>query len=90
MGQKGRNKRLIKKRDALVASRFYYWTEVQRLRFDDAIKQLSENEFFLSESRIIQILKRADTPERIRLKTPRCPKLTTEQLEFFRGEEKSS
>lgn len=84
MGQKGRNRRLIKKRDALVASRYYFWTEVQRLRFDDAIKQLSENEFFLSESRIIQILKKADTPERIKLKTPGCPKLTAKQLELFK------
>ena len=83
-----RNDRLLKKRDALVASRYYYWTEVQRLRFDDAIKQLSENEFFLSESRIIQILKRADMPEKIKLKTPGCPKLTTEQLELFKGTEK--
>lgn len=88
MGQKGRNRRLIKKRDALVASRYYYWTEIQRLRFDDAIKQLSENEFFLSESRIIQILKRADMPEKITLKTPGCPKLTTAQLELFKGTEK--
>lgn len=88
MGQKGRNSRLMKKRDALVASRYYYWTEVQRLRFDDAIKQLSENEFFLSESRIIQILKKADNVEKVKLKTPGCPKLTAEQIELFKGTEK--
>lgn len=87
MEQKGRNKRLIKKRDAQVASCYYYWTEVQRLRFDDAIKQLSENEFFLSESRIIQILKKVDSPKRIKLKVPGCPKLTADQLKLFKDTE---
>lgn len=87
MGKKGRNRRLIERRDAQVASRYYYWTEVQRLRFDDAIRQLSENEFFLSESRIIQILKKSGGQARVRMKAPVCPKLTSEQLRLFKDED---
>ena len=33
---KGRDKELIKLRDEALCRRYYYWTEVQRLRFDDA------------------------------------------------------
>ena len=35
--KKGRNKELIKLRDEALYRRYYYWTEVQRLRFDDAL-----------------------------------------------------
>ena len=38
----GRIGRLIERRNDKLVERFYYWTEVQRLRFDDAIRQLSE------------------------------------------------
>lgn len=54
---RGRNKDLIAKRDEMLCRRYYYWTEVQRLRFDDALKILSEQEFFLSEERILSILR---------------------------------
>ncbi len=43
---KGRDKALIAARDQRVFERYYYWTEVKRLRFDDAVKKLSEEEFF--------------------------------------------
>ena len=33
---KGRDKNLIELRDEALCRRYYYWTEVQRLRFDDA------------------------------------------------------
>lgn len=46
---RGRNKDLIDKRNEALCRRWYYWTEVQRLRFDDALKILSEQEFFISE-----------------------------------------
>lgn len=55
---KGRDKGLISERDRRLFERYYYWTEERRLRFDDTIKKLSEEEFFLSESRIMQILRR--------------------------------
>ena len=54
---KGRNKILIEKRDELLLRRYYYWTEVQRLRFDDALKILSNEEFFISEDRIMAIIR---------------------------------
>ena len=76
----GRIGRLIERRND---KRFSYWTEVQRLRFDDAIRQLSENEFFLSENMIVNIL-RSHRPKGSVFKPPRCPELTEEQLELFR------
>ena len=54
-----RNNRLIAKRNLKICARYYYWTEEQRLRSDDAIRQLSEEEFFLSEATILSILKKA-------------------------------
>ena len=76
MDGKGRNRELIERRNAQIVSRYYYWTEVQRLRFDDAVRQLSENEFFLSESRIIQILKNGpEMPEADRGTDPFFQKL---------------
>lgn len=87
MDGKGRNRELIERRNAQIVSRYYYWTEVQRLRFDDAVRQLSENEFFLSESRIIQILKNAQIGTKIKISAPRCPKLTEEQIRFFKNSE---
>lgn len=56
---KGRDKTLIAARDQRVFERYYYWTEVKRLRFDDAVRKLSEEEFFLSESRILQVVRKA-------------------------------
>ena len=53
-----RNSRLIDKRNRKICARYYYWTEVQRMRFDDAIHQLSEEEFFLSEATILNILRK--------------------------------
>ena len=55
---KGRDKELIRLRDEALCRRYYYWTEVQRLRFDDALKVLSEREFFISEERILAIIRR--------------------------------
>lgn len=82
-----RDNRLIEKRNAKIAARYYYWTEVQRLRSDDAIRQLSEEEFFLSEYTILQILRdqrrtTGELREASRLKGPggKTPKVTLEML----------
>ena len=58
MSKRGRNKELIRKRDEQLCRRYYYWTEVRRLRFDGTIKKLSEEEFFISESRVMQIVRK--------------------------------
>lgn len=55
---KGRDKELVSARDRKLYERYYYWTEVQRLRFDDALHILSTEEFFISESRIMQIIRK--------------------------------
>ena len=54
---KGRDKELVNTRNIRIYERYYFWTEVKRLRFDDALKRLSTEEFFLSESRIMQIIR---------------------------------
>jgi hypothetical protein len=54
---KGRDKQLIAERNEMLLQRYYYWTEVKRLRFDDTIAKLSREEFFISESRIMQVIR---------------------------------
>lgn len=54
---KGRDRNLVNTRNIRIYERYYYWTEVKRLRFDDALKRLSTEEFFLSEGRIMQIIR---------------------------------
>ena len=53
-----RKKELKAARDMKMFERYYYWTEVRRLRFDDAVKKLSEEEFFVSEERVMQIVRK--------------------------------
>ena len=84
---KGRDKELIKLRDEALCRRYYYWTEVQRLRFDAALRILSEREFFISEERIMAIIRRKsregtdkDFKPRPKVKVPR---LKASQLELF-------
>ena len=82
---KGRSEELIRKRDETLIDRFIYWTETARLRYDDTIKVLSENEFFISESRVLQILrKNAD-----KLNFNNSPKKKTiryKVIPFFKGQ----
>jgi len=87
---KGRNKDLIRRRDDELCRRYYYWTEKQRLRFDDALRILSQNEFFISEQRIMAIIRRYchhidDICVRPVPKV-RKPHLTARQLELFSEE----
>lgn len=58
MMKRGRDKALVEARDQRMFERYYYWTEIRRLRFDDAIRKLSEEEFFVSESRVMQVVRR--------------------------------
>ncbi|MEZ5195090.1 MAG: transposase [Bacteroidales bacterium] len=50
-------KKLMLRRDKKLCERYYYWFEVKRLRYDDVLKTLSEDEFFISEQRIVQIIR---------------------------------
>ena len=85
--KKGRNKILIELRDEALCRRYYYWTEERRLRFDDALTILSKQEFFISEERIMSIIRRKcreikDIQVRPVPKV-RMPRLTARQLELF-------
>ena len=87
---KGRSRELIRKRDEMLCRRYYFWTEVQRLRFDDALRILSNEEFFLSEHRIMSIIRsQSSRLKDIGLKpVPKVkkPRLTARQLELFSRE----
>ncbi len=87
---RGRSKGLIEKRNEALCRRWYYWTELQRLRFDDALKILSEQEFFLSEDRIMAIIRQycREHPDEGVKPVPRVrkPRLTSAQLGLFIGE----
>lgn len=82
---KGRDKELIQKRDEALCRRYYYWTEVQGLRFDRALKILSEQEFFLSEERIMSIIRQCSKtdPDIRPVPKVRAPRLTYKQLSLF-------
>ncbi len=58
MRKKGRNIDLVKKRDEKLYERFLYHYDVCKIRLDEVLRILSEEEFFLSEQRIWTIIKR--------------------------------
>lgn len=84
---KGRDKDLVRLRDEALCRRYYQLTEKQRLRFDDALKILSNQEFFISEERIMAIIRRkVGELEGIALRAVpkvRMPRLTAKQLSLF-------
>ncbi|MEG0807645.1 MAG: transposase [Alistipes sp.] len=84
---RGRDKHLISKRNEALCRRYHYWTEVQRLRFDDTLRILSEQEFFISEDRIMAILRTAfrsvDNVSVAPVPKVRKPHLTRQMLELF-------
>lgn len=53
---RGRDTELIALRNEELLRRYYYWTEIKRLRFDDTFRILSTREFFISEERIRTIV----------------------------------
>jgi len=81
---KGRNKNLINLRNEKLCRRYYYWTEIARLRFDDTLKVLSEKEFFISEERIMEIIRDSyNQSNYISYKPFNRPKNSTIVLEEF-------
>lgn len=85
---KGRNPNLVSKRDEALLRRYYYWTEVKRLRFDDTLKILSEEEFFISQERIMAIIRRdykgLKDIEIAPVPKVKMPKLTVRQLALLK------
>jgi hypothetical protein len=54
--RKGRNSILIESRNQKLILRFYFWYDQKRLRRDDVIRILSEEEFFLQPYTIREII----------------------------------
>ncbi len=81
---KGRDKQLIRERNEALCRRYYYWTEAQSVRFDRALKILSK-EFFLSEERIMAIIRERSKvdPDIHPVPKVRAPRLTFKQLSLF-------
>ena len=52
-----KNQKLIEQRNEALLRRYYHLTEKERLRFDDALKILSQREFFISEERVMAIIR---------------------------------
>lgn len=50
----------LKKRNRIMTARYYYWTEIKRRRFDDVLRILSDNEFFVEERTISNTLVEQD------------------------------
>lgn len=50
----------INKRNRILTARYYYWTELRRRRFDDVVKILSDNEFFVEDRTISNTLLEQD------------------------------
>jgi hypothetical protein len=40
----------------VLTARYYYWTELQRRRFDDVLRILADREFFVEERTITNAL----------------------------------
>jgi hypothetical protein len=55
--KKGRSARLIERRDEFLMTRYFYHTEVKRLRYDDVLKVMSEDEFFIEPETVMNRLK---------------------------------
>lgn len=46
----------IAKRNRILTARYYYWTELERRRFDDVLQILADNEFFVDDRTISNVL----------------------------------
>lgn len=53
--KKGRNERLIQKRNQQLVARFYFYSTLMSLKFSSVL-ELLEDEFFLSQARITDLL----------------------------------
>lgn len=79
---KGRSSRLIQRRNEYLIKRYYFWYELQRLRFEDVIERLSENEVFLEEEYILRLIRdNSHLLKEIKQKKP-----SEKQLDQFRFE----
>lgn len=87
MPRKNEDNELLRRRNEKICRRYYYWTEQMRLRFDDTLRILSQEEFFLGEEYIMRIIREtAPTLKDIDVRAVpkvRKPKLSAMQMELF-------
>lgn len=83
---KGRNQRLIMKRDAKLLQRLDYWYEERRLRLDDAVLLLSEEEFFITPETIYNVIRKYNKSPEYQPTKIKVPKLTPQQLALFKDQ----
>ena len=50
----------LSRRNRLIVARYYYWTELQRQRWDDTMRILADREFFIEERTVSNILLEED------------------------------
>jgi hypothetical protein len=85
---KGRNPELIKLRNNKIVERYFYHSEIMRIRFDDVIRILQYQEFFLDERTLLKILR--DNSDRINeMKDQQRQKMERKQLKIQFNEEVS-
>lgn len=59
------------KRNLQIVTRYYYWYDVKRLRRDDALQKLSDEEFFLDTRTISGIIfQNVDFYKKLKLQQP--------------------
>jgi hypothetical protein len=77
---RGRSETLINKRDRKLILRYYYYTSICRLKYEETIKQLI-NEFDLAErtitdrlqlnnDQINEVMKQKPTPQKLKIEIP--------------------
>lgn len=64
----------LKKRNRIMTARYYYWTELKRRRFDDVLRILSDNEFFVEDRTINNTLVEQDDFYNELLRTKASPR----------------
>lgn len=65
--RKGRSEELLRIRNLKLIERYYQLTEIERRRFDDTLLILEREEFFISQQRILMILRQnTDMLDRLR------------------------
>lgn len=74
-------KQLLELRNKKLIERYFYWTEVKRRRFDDVLRILETEEFFIGQQRIMIILRsHSDMIDELIARKSKQPK---KQLDLF-------
>ncbi len=79
--RKGRNHELLQRRNRKLVERFQYWYNVKRLRYDEVLRLLSEDEFFISLSTVETLIRR--NPENVAYLDKLSQDSSKNQLKLF-------